>query len=637
MVSTSRGASPTFESFNTSQFNTNGNKIVWKGGPGNTNLTATNIDQAARMFTASGQQGAILIPPLIFADNLWNATETNNATFPPTPCLTNLITLLKGNGWLNTWSAYGKPWVFFDYSWQATNRDANGNIQWNPVYFPSGPTNLLTLRTNGMRAILWTQDHPAADTSASVGISSIALINRDFPYMVTNWGADGFWWDTDQIAPTPYYGKFAAAQALSTLGRGIYLDVGTGQGDELSNPLRLIVSATRPNNLGDPGTWSISTNTWNYIFTNGLNKLVKPGLFLNLNIVGFWGRTTDEHVSHCILIAMMSAPFYYGWDFTSSTIATNTQFLDILTDKAVIAADRTMITNGCQVFCKPLGSAIGPSYAISVLNLSNAASTVTINFTNSGVPPAGAPFFFQDIINRTNDLAYIVSKTITVPSHGSVLWKVTPAADQSPDGGQTSVRVAPLVSMAPNNPGLFYPQFQFGSAINDISVNYWFGRWGADGICYWVAEQGAAASGLILQHSASLSTKFGSTYMSLLPSGITANASAIPTNTAVFLTATNTFTTNTINNITQGQRTTIRANWLLTGAVGAAARIILLIDQDNNGTYEETNNIVSFSGVAATSMNTITDTLSPGARCYFTNVSDATATAVFSSAKITRE
>jgi hypothetical protein len=71
--------------------------------------------------------------------------------------------------------------------------------------------------------------------------------------------------------------------------------------------------------------------------------------------------------------------------------------------------------------------------------------------------------------------------------------------------------------------------------------------------------------------------------------------------------------------------------------VGAAARIILLIDQDNNGTYEETNNIVSFSGVAATSMNTITDTLSPGARCYFTNVSDATATAVFSSAKITRE
>lgn len=120
--------------------------------------------------------------------------------------------------------------------------------------------------------------------------------------------------------------------------------------------------------------------------------------------------------------------------------------------------------------------------------------------------------------------------------------------------------------------------------------------------------------------------------------GYTNKATAfIRTNTGPFTVTTNTFTTNTVNNITRGQRTTIRVNWDMQPTVTASAVVAIFIDQDNDGQYEETNNVVSAGlGTANTSIMSITDTLSPNARFFFTNWSgSAVANFVFRSAKVT--
>lgn len=108
----------------------------------------------------------------------------------------------------------------------------------------------------------------------------------------------------------------------------------------------------------------------------------------------------------------------------------------------------------------------------------------------------------------------------------------------------------------------------------------------------------------------------------------------IPTNAAPFLVSTNTFATNTVN--TAGnQRTYIRANFLMTGAAAASARITLKVDNNADGSYEITNNVITLGGVAlVNSIMSIQAFVNPNAKWYLTNNCDSGTSAVFVSGEL---
>ncbi len=408
-----------------------------------TNLGGTNLDYAAKLFTSSGQQSDMRVPPWVI--NGWSQQETTNTA---APCLTNLWDSFKANGWYDIITkACGTPYIFFDYPYQATNRDAGGNMQISP-YFQSGTNIFNTSHTKGYKNLLWMQESapfPPFTSYAGIAIDTPAKIARDVTYFVTNNLADGFWWDSDNTllgGPEHSYGVYLFAQALAPLGRSIFLTAGLGAADgsingtpgaELDGRFSTLVTSTRVATYGDPGNWTVQTNIWDYIQRKKIYKTVHPGHFLHTSIIGYFSYTTDENESDLIMHAMLGSVIFFQLAYTDTTLATNSVFLDIYEDPAVIGAERRLQTNSCDVYVKPRGSPNGPNFAVSALNITSSPKTITINWTNIGLPKDR--YFTFDVknaaVNDRTDPGLCYQTTVTLAAHASALFHLQPPSTGS--------------------------------------------------------------------------------------------------------------------------------------------------------------------------------------------------------------
>src|SRR6185437_14678569 len=107
--------------------------------------------------------------------------------------ISNVMYSTKATGLYN----YGYDWIFVDEGWGATNRDANGNLQWDTNKFPSGANFVKLAHKMGFKIAVYTAE--------GVGPNDLTVDNgqaaTDPKHMAQDmnqflkWGLDGGKWD----------------------------------------------------------------------------------------------------------------------------------------------------------------------------------------------------------------------------------------------------------------------------------------------------------------------------------------------------------------------------------------------------------------------------------------------------------
>jgi hypothetical protein len=142
------------------------------------------------------------------------------------------------------------------------------------------------------------------------------------------------------------------------------------------------------------------------------------------------GMTADEDRSHFSMWAMLAAPLIAGNDIRSMGAATQA----ILTNAEVVAVDQdpmgiqgqvvaTPATN-LQVWSRSLAGT--NTRAVALFNRGTAAASITVQWTNIGIPAGNATV--RDLWQHSDLGAFANSYTAAaVPAHGVVMLKITSA------------------------------------------------------------------------------------------------------------------------------------------------------------------------------------------------------------------
>ncbi len=228
------------------------------------------------------------------------------------------------------------------------------------------------------------------------------------------------------------------SQALNQTGRPIHL--------ELSNSLDINNAATWQQYSngwraeGDIECYCSSNSSypltsWNHVasrFTDSAKwaKYAGPGGWNDLDSVEVGngsddGLTPDERQTQLTLWAASAAPLLLGTDLTRLDAGDTA----LLTNDEVLAVDRAghPARPVDQLTQQQVWSAPNPdgSYTVALFNLSSSAATVTARWSDLGFTGSAA---LRDLWSHTDLPAAAGTFSATLPSHGSRLLHVTPAA-----------------------------------------------------------------------------------------------------------------------------------------------------------------------------------------------------------------
>ena len=144
--------------------------------------------------------------------------------------------------------------------------------------------------------------------------------------------------------------------------------------------------------------------------------------------VGNGGMSTDENQAHFSLWCLMKAPLLIGCDLTNVSadalrILSNPEVIAVNQDKMGVQGTKRKTDGTNEVWAGPLE---GGAYAVILLNRGMASSNITASWSDFGLDPskeAGVRdlWMMKDLGNMKG------SVSATVPSHGSVMYKITPA------------------------------------------------------------------------------------------------------------------------------------------------------------------------------------------------------------------
>ena len=160
----------------------------------------------------------------------------------------------------------------------------------------------------------------------------------------------------------------------------------------------------------------------------------KPGAWNDPDMleVGNGGCTTDEYRTQMSMWSMMASPLIAGNDIRTMSQTTK----DLLMNKEVIAVDqdpagiqgsRVKSSNGLEIWVKPLGTD-GTTKAVALLNRNSATSSITVNWSDIGL---SGSISVRDLWAKADKGSFTGAYTVSVPSHGTVMLKVT-SAPQTP-------------------------------------------------------------------------------------------------------------------------------------------------------------------------------------------------------------
>jgi alpha-galactosidase len=388
---------------------------------------------------AAGTGGAAVVyagPPMGFNpyNNQWcNTTEAQMHAFTDA---------MVSKGLLDA----GYKYVNLDCAWQGS-RDANGTIQSGSL-FPSGIKALSDyVHGKGLKLGIYTapgtttcDNKPGSQGHETQDVNTYASWGVD--YIKLDWcGADYSATGAANIAQT-------WKSAIAAAGRPMVLSINAGASTAVGSWAEARVNLWR---VGDDicDTWLNKTGARNPGYAHCTSTTVQSGIYdyltMNLDYLaplsasGHWGDpdmlqvgnpglSLDESRTHFSIWAMWSAPLIAGNDLTkmngsdiASQVLLNTEVIAIDQDPANNWAARVEATNSVQVYKKTLAS---PStYAIALVNLSDSAADITVNWSELGLTTVAA---IRDLWAHRDIGPGAAGYTATgVPPHGTVMLKVT--------------------------------------------------------------------------------------------------------------------------------------------------------------------------------------------------------------------
>ncbi|HZC72690.1 MAG TPA: NPCBM/NEW2 domain-containing protein [Jatrophihabitans sp.] len=331
----------------------------------------------------------------------------------------------------------GYDYVNLDDCWADHNRDANGNLQADPVKFPHGIKAVADyVHARGLKLGIYEDvgtktcaGYPGsyghvqqdADTFASWGVDFVKVDWCNVPF-------GDFPRLTQQQVAIKLYTEYS--QALQATGRPMVFSI--CEWNPALEPWKwapAISNMWRTN--GDYG------DSWNQILANvdreaPLADFAGPGHWNDPDIlqVGLGRTSTDEDRAHFSAWAMLAAPLLAGNDLRSMSAATKA----ILTNRDVIAIDQDSLgaqatrvshSASADVFTRRLANG---DRAVLLLNRGNSPETITTTAKAAGLPNAGA-YAVRDLWSHTTteSAGRIVA---SVPAHSAALYRVAPLSGE---------------------------------------------------------------------------------------------------------------------------------------------------------------------------------------------------------------
>lgn len=337
----------------------------------------------------------------------------------------------------------GYQYVVVDDCWQATARDASGNLRGDPARFPSGMRALGDyIHGKGLKFGIYQapREKTCAQYFNSLGGSTGALGHeQQDANTFASWGVDFLKYDwcspwgslNDQIA-----GFSKMRDALRATGRPIVYSI---------NP------NSAHTNTGPSFNWGSVADMWRTTedITDRWSTGCRADCFMGVTEIldvqaplSSWAApqhwndpdmlevgvrntfTAGENRAHFSMWAIMAAPLIAGNDITSMsadvrTVLTNPDVLAINQDPAGQQARRVHDFGETEVWAKPLSDG---SRAVALLNRSNNTATVSTSAAEIGMTGASGYSLFDVWTKASRNTAGTISAT--VPPHGVVMYRV---------------------------------------------------------------------------------------------------------------------------------------------------------------------------------------------------------------------
>ncbi|MFD0404364.1 NPCBM/NEW2 domain-containing protein [Kitasatospora sp. NPDC127116] len=380
-------------------------------------MAAVGLDVATAPPAAAVENTLARTPQMGF--NNWNSTHCR-AEFDES-MVKGIADLFVSQGLKEA----GYTYVNLDDCWALPVRDAAGNLVPDPVRFPNGIKAVADyVHSKGLKFGLYSS--AGTSTCDVPGFPGGLGHEQQDANQWASWGVDYLKYDNCNNLGLDAKQRYTAmGEALKATGRPILYSIcewGSNQPWTWAEPLGNSWRTT--GDISDSWSSMIAIAHAN----QALAPYAGPGHWNDPDMleVGNGGMTDTEYRTHFSLWAEMSAPLLIGSDLRTASPAT----LAILKNTDVIAVDQdplgaqgTVIadSDGLVVMSKPLADG---SRAITLTNETTTPRTVSTTAAAAGIGGAHS-YTVKDLWSKETTTSH-GAISASVPSHGTVMYRVTP-------------------------------------------------------------------------------------------------------------------------------------------------------------------------------------------------------------------
>jgi alpha-galactosidase len=342
----------------------------------------------------------------------------------------------------------GYQYLNIDDCWAEPARDGSGNLVPNRTRFPGGIKALADyVHGKGLKFGIYTSAGTKTCNGTGGFPGGLGHEQQD-ANLFASWGVDYLKYDNCNNQGVDAQQRYGAMHdALLATGRPIVYSI-TEWG---STTPKVWTWGAPVGNLwrttGDiSDDWSSMIDK---VHTNDdLAQFAGPGHWNDPDMleVGNGGMTDTEYRTHFSLWSMMSAPLLMG----NNVAALSTANLAILKNTDLIAVDQdplghqTIIVSssgGLVVYARPLSNG---DFAVALLNETGATATVSTSASAVGMP-GGSSYTLKDLWSKATRTTS-GSISASVPSHGTVVYRVTRTGATPPAAGTRQLSDVTAVS-----------------------------------------------------------------------------------------------------------------------------------------------------------------------------------------------